>query len=148
MHHQYLNPEQFKSFLIFYARQHPKMPYCQGIHYIAGMVLLKTKEKNVAYSIFCQIIQKLLLPVLVKDFEGMPKKLYLIERVLAIFQPDVYDHLKKEMITPECFAVGWIITCFSSVYQYTHRSYLVEWFWERFVLWGWPQFYRLIVWLL
>ena len=52
------------------------------------------------------------------------------------------------MITPECYAVGWIITAFSSVYQYTARSYLVDWFWERFVLWGWAEFYKLVLLLL
>ena len=52
------------------------------------------------------------------------------------------------MLTPECYAVGWIITAFSSTYQYATRSYLLDWFWERFVLWGWSQFYRLTLWLI
>lgn len=93
-------------------------------------------------------MEKLFLPVFNNNFEGMPLKLYQLDRLLAIFHPDLHEHLKREMITPECYAVAWIITGFSSVYQHTTKSYLVDWFWERFVLWGWREFYRLTLWLI
>jgi hypothetical protein len=47
------------------------------------------------------------------------------------------------MITPECYAVGWLITAFTSTYQYTRESILVDWLWARFLPWGWKEFYRL-----
>jgi len=123
------------------------MPYCQGMNYIAGLLLLKSKTAGDAYCIFKWSMDKLFLPVFKDNFAGMRPKLYILDRLLSIFHPDIYDHLKKEMITPECYAVGWIITAFSSAYQYTASSFLVDWFWERFLLWGWTEFYRLTLWL-
>ena len=112
------------------------MPYCQGMNYISGFLLLKTK-KEIAYKVFSQIINGLFLPTFIDSFSGMKLKLYTLERLIAIYHPDLHEHLKREMITPECYAVGWIITAFTSTYQYTRKSFAVDWFWERFVLWGW-----------
>lgn len=124
------------------------MPYCQGMNYVAGLILLKAEDDKTAYSFFCRVIDTLFLPVFVDNFSGMQLKLYLLERLMAIFHPDLSEHLKREMISPECYAVGWVITAFSSAYQYTQKSFLIDWFWERFVLWGWAEFYRLTLWLL
>ena len=105
------------------------MPYCQGMNYIAGLLLLKSKTPSDAYRIFKSSMSSLFLPVFQNNFAGMRLKLYLLDRLLSIFHPDIYDHLKKEMIAPECYSVGWIITAFSSTYQYTGSSFLVDWFW-------------------
>lgn len=78
----------------------------------------------------------------------MRLKLYLFDRLLSIFHPDLSDHFKREMISPECYAVGWIITVFTSSYQYTMKSFLVDWVWDRFVLWGWKEFYRTAMWIM
>lgn len=42
IHTDKLPPEQLKDFLICYAHEHKDMPYCQGMNYIAGLILLKT----------------------------------------------------------------------------------------------------------
>ena len=76
------------------------MPYCQGMNYIAGLVLLKSKDVHDAYSVFTSVTERLFLPVFRNNFEGMPLKLYLLDRLLAIFHPDLHEHLRKEMITP------------------------------------------------
>ena len=59
----------------------------------------------------------------------MPLRLYVFERLLAIFHPDLSDHFKREMISADCYAVGWLVTAFSSIYQNTLRSAVVEWLW-------------------
>ena len=76
------------------------MPYCQGMNYIAGFFLLKCAEPRDAYRIFKWSMKKLFLPVFNDNFSGMRIKLYTIDRLLSIFHPDIYDHLKKEMIAP------------------------------------------------
>ena len=78
----------------------------------------------------------------------MPLRLYVFERLLAIFHPDLSDHFKREMISANCYAVGWLVTAFSSIYQNTLRSAVVEWLWDRFLLWGWLEFYRVAMWVL
>lgn len=105
------------------------MPYCQGMNYIAGIIMLRTNSVQDAFEVFEGVMSRLFLPVFIDNFAGMPLKLYLLERLLAIFHPDIYDQLRKEMLTPECYAVGWIITAYSSTYQYATKSYLLDWFW-------------------
>jgi hypothetical protein len=118
------------------------------MNYLAGYILLKTKMHPSAYAIFCTVMDKYFLEIFNNNFEGMKLKLYLFDRLLSIFHPDLSDHFKREMITPECYAVGWIITAYTSVYQYTRESVLVDWLWGRFVMWGWREFYKLAMGLL
>jgi hypothetical protein len=119
------------------------MPYCQGMNYLAGYVMLKAHMHPSAYAIFSYAMERHFVQIFTNNFAGMRLKLYLFERLLAIFHPDLSDHFKREMITPECYAVGWVITAFTSTYQYTRQSVLVDWLWARFLPWGWKEFYRL-----
>lgn len=148
IHSNELSPDSLKRFLIFYAREHPALAYCQGMNYLAGYCLLKCGEEERAYAAFSWVMERYFWPVFADSFSKMRGQLYVFDRLLAIFHPDLSDHFRREMIAPECFAVGWIITAFTSCYQYTRSSFLVDWFWARFLLWGWREFYRLAMWLL
>ena len=79
------------------------------------------------------------------EFEVLKIKMYQFERLLGIFHPEISDHFKKQSITPECYIVSWIITLFASSYQYTMESYLIDLLWERFIVWGWREFYRFVL---
>lgn len=71
--------------------------------------------------------------------------MYQFERLLGIFHPEISDHFKKQAISPECYIVSWIITLFASSYQYTMRSFLIDLLWERFIIWGWREFFRFVL---
>jgi hypothetical protein len=36
---------------------------------------------------------------------------------------------------------------FASSYQYTMESYLIDLLWERFIIWGWREFFKFVLWL-
>lgn len=78
IHSESLPPEKLKGFLISYARAHSIMPYCQGMNYVAGLVLLKAEDDSSAYAFFCGVIDKLFLPVFIDNFSGMQLKLYIL----------------------------------------------------------------------
>ena len=73
--------------------------------------------------------------------------MYQFERLLAIFHPEISEHFKRQSISPECYIVSWIITLFASSYQYTLEGYLIDFLWERFIIWGWPEFFRFVLWV-
>jgi len=58
------------------------------------------------------------------------------------------DHFKRQIVSPECYMVSWVIALFSSAYQYTKESYLVDLLWLRFMVWGWREFFKFVLWLL
>ena len=123
------------------------MQYCQGMNYLAGYILLKNNCHQSTYGIFCQVMKKYFVGIFVNCFNGMKKKMYVFDRLFSIFHPDLSDHFKRQMITSECYIVGWIITAFTSTYQYTKKSIIIDWFWKRFYLWGWAEFYKFTMWL-
>jgi ecotropic viral integration site 5 protein len=77
LHTDELSHDRLKRFLLYYARQHPDMPYCQGMNYLAGYVLLKAKMDPSAYAIFCAVMEHHFLELFGNNFAGMRLKLYL-----------------------------------------------------------------------
>ena len=51
------------------------------------------------------------------------------------------------MISSECYIVSWIITLYSATYQYSMESYLVDYLWDKFVVWGWREFFKFTLWV-
>jgi hypothetical protein len=79
--------------------------------------------------------------VFVNEFESLKLKMYQFDRLLN-------DHFKRQMVSPECYIVSWVIALFSSTYQYAKESYLVDLLWLRFMVWGWREFFKFVLWLL
>lgn len=44
--------------------------------------------------------------------------------------------------------MSWFITVFTSAYQYTLKSYVLNVFWDIFLVDGWKGFFRCCMWLL
>lgn len=72
-------------------------------------------------------------------------KMYQFDRILNIFVWEVAQHFKNQMIMSECYIVSWMITLFSATLQITKHSYLVDTLWDRFIVHGWREFFRMTV---
>ena len=144
-HGEQLNPTVLHSLLRTYAYFHKQISYCQGMNYIAGYLYLKTRDEESAYRIFEYLMDVRFKELFANEFQVLKVKMYQFQRLLAIFHPQISDHFKKQSITSECYIVSWIITLFASNYQYTMQSYLIDVLWQRFIVWGWRQFFRFVL---
>ena len=94
--------------------------YKQGLNEIFGpLLLLKSKHKYLTYSsIFCigECLINKYIPNIYRgnDFYALRLSLRLFILLLKYHVPEVYNVLDKLVITPEMYAISWLITLFSS----------------------------------
>ncbi|XP_076816125.1 TBC1 domain family member 1-like isoform X3 [Clavelina lepadiformis] len=93
--------------------------YCQGLSFVAGLLLMHMQSSNEAFSMLCHLMagmgcRKLYLP----DMEALRVAVYQLSRLLHDFHKDLYDHLEKNDVTMMLFAAPWFLTMFASVLSF------------------------------
>ncbi|CAH1786630.1 unnamed protein product [Owenia fusiformis] len=102
--------------LSLYARYNPTIGYCQGMSYIAGMLLMHMEEKD-AFWCFAALIERQ------KYLQGyFDDKLSRIQRHAAVFEklmkqrfPQLSEHIENHGLQPLMFVTPWFMCLFTNL---------------------------------
>lgn len=109
---EYANPRQKKSlFNVLHAcaAKYSDLGYCQGMSYIAVLLLEVTGDENEAFWLFDQLIAKYALSGFWKD--GLPLTrlyLYCLDRLIETMLPKLFSHMKDIDVTPFVLFSSWV----------------------------------------
>eukprot|EP00826_Nyctotherus_ovalis_P026385 TRINITY_DN2060_c0_g1_i7.p2 TRINITY_DN2060_c0_g1~~TRINITY_DN2060_c0_g1_i7.p2 ORF type:complete len:152 (-),score=28.64 TRINITY_DN2060_c0_g1_i7:452-907(-) len=109
-----------RNVLTAFTVYNPRLGYCQGMNFIAGLFYLVYEEEDMAFAMFASLIERENMAGLY--IEGVPllsQQTYQLNRLMAIYLPALHNHLYEEKINAVYFSSGWFITCFAYVIQYT-----------------------------
>ncbi|KAL1501751.1 hypothetical protein ABEB36_007022 [Hypothenemus hampei] len=119
-HHSYfsspLGPGQLALFNLLkaYSLLDPEVGYCQGLSFIAGILLLHMEESR-AFSLLRHLMfRRGMRTQYLPDMVGLQIKLYQLSRLVHDQLPDLYDHLEVCEVAPTLYAAPWILTMFAS----------------------------------
>lgn len=88
--------------------------YCQGISFVAGILLLHIPEEKsfevLKFMMFDLDFRKQYCP----DMVHLQIKLYQLSRLLHDLHRDLYDHFDRLEISPTLYAAPWFLTIFAS----------------------------------
>lgn len=96
-----------------YCDYHPIVGYCQGMGFICALLLVYMDEES-TFWLLHRLITDYGMEGLYK--EGLPdvaRHFYVLERLLQIYTPNLYDHMKSENMDPTMYASQWFMTLFS-----------------------------------
>lgn len=68
--------------------------YCQGMNYVMGFFLLSFENEEFAYRCFAQLLEKVQMPIFTDNFTHLQSNFYVLDRMLSVYIPDLYEHLK------------------------------------------------------
>lgn len=111
-----LGPGQLALFNLLkaYSLLDPEVGYCQGLSFVAGVLLLHMEESKafglLRHLMFRRGIRNQYLP----DMVGLQIKLYQLSRLLHDQIPELYDHLDFHEVAPTLYAAPWMLTMFAS----------------------------------
>ncbi|KAL0281381.1 UNVERIFIED_CONTAM: hypothetical protein PYX00_002384 [Menopon gallinae] len=111
-----LGPGQLALFNILkaYSLLDPQVGYCQGLSFIAGVLLLHMSEEAafllLRHLMFRRGIRKQYLP----DMAALQVQLYQLTRLLYDTLPKLYAHFDKNEVAPTLYAAPWMLTVFAS----------------------------------
>jgi hypothetical protein len=74
------------------------------MNFVMGFIYLVFEEEELTFRCFASLIQRFLKDVLMYDLKNIRVFFYKLDRLLAIFIPDLCSHLKQEKIEAGLYA--------------------------------------------
>ncbi|KAF7248320.1 TBC1 domain family member 1 [Varanus komodoensis] len=97
-----------------YSLLDPEVGYCQGLSFVAGVLLLHMSEeeafKMLRFLMFDMGLRKQYRP----DMTILQIQMYQLSRLLHDYHRDLYDHFEAHEISPSLYAAPWFLTMFAS----------------------------------
>ena len=122
-----------------YSVYNPRVGYCQGMGFIAGMLLLHMHEEE-AFWLLTRLITGYGMEGLYTDrLPKLNEDLWVFERLMLHFLPDVHGHLEEMGVHVSMFATEWFVTIFTSSFPF--RAVLR--IWDVFLLEGYKIVFRI-----
>ncbi|XP_037072482.1 TBC1 domain family member 1-like isoform X2 [Pollicipes pollicipes] len=94
----------------------PELGYCQGLGFIAGILLLHMPEQEsyelLKHMLFALELRKQFMP----DMSPLQIQMYQFSRLVHDHHSELYDHLERYEVSPMLYATPWFLTLFSSQY--------------------------------
>jgi len=103
--------ERLYRVLCAYAHVDPEVGYCQGMGFVAGLLLLYLREAE-AFAAFCVLMRDAgLRELYLEGFGALQLRMW---QLTAMVPVDLSEHLESHGVTPVLFASGWFLTSFGS----------------------------------
>ncbi|XP_076992703.1 TBC1 domain family member 1 isoform X2 [Tamandua tetradactyla] len=97
-----------------YSLLDQEVGYCQGLSFVAGVLLLHMSEeeafKMLKFLMFDMGLRKQYRP----DMIILQIQMYQLSRLLHDYHRDLYNHLEEHEIGPSLYAAPWFLTAFAS----------------------------------
>ncbi|XP_071991447.1 TBC1 domain family member 4 isoform X3 [Engystomops pustulosus] len=97
-----------------YSLLDKEVGYCQGISFVAGVLLLHMSEHQafemLKFLMYDLSFRKQYRP----DMMSLQIQMYQLSRLLHDYHRDLYNHLEENEISPSLYAAPWFLTLFAS----------------------------------
>ncbi|XP_078534476.1 TBC1 domain family member 1 isoform X5 [Lissotriton helveticus] len=97
-----------------YSLLDPEVGYCQGLSFVAGVLLLHMSEEDafnmLKFLMYDMGLRKQYRP----DMIILQIQMYQLSRLLHDYHRDLYNHLEEYEIGPSLYAAPWFLTMFAS----------------------------------
>jgi hypothetical protein len=112
--HEYLQQQLFHVLATF-AHQNSEVGYCQGLNYIAGLLLLATKSEEASFWLLKVLVEKLLPRYYVSNMSGLLIDLDVLNALILKLEPTVHQHIHNIGMPWALGTTKWFICLFSEV---------------------------------
>ncbi|KAL7449296.1 hypothetical protein ACHAWC_001368 [Mediolabrus comicus] len=135
--------ESLRRILNAYALYDEEIGYCQGMNFIAATCLTFMPEEE-SFWLLVAIMNDdpyCMRELFTTDMAGSLETLFVADRLVQKLLPDLHQHLENEGINISMFATQWLMTIFSSSFDFD----LVSKVWDNFLVEGWKVVYRVFI---
>ncbi|XP_012270654.1 TBC1 domain family member 4 isoform X2 [Orussus abietinus] len=111
-----LGPGQLALFNLLkaYSLLDHEVGYCQGLSFVAGVLLLHMAEDQAFFLLRHLMFERGLRKLYLPDMAALQLHLYQLSRLLHDRLPTIYDHFDKHEVSPTLYAAPWLLTLFAS----------------------------------
>ncbi|XP_015602174.1 growth hormone-regulated TBC protein 1-A isoform X3 [Cephus cinctus] len=106
---------QLYNVLLAFAHQNKTVGYCQGLNYIAGLLLLVTKNEETAFWLLKMLIEKILPEYYTPTMDGLLTDIDVLAELVRMKMPDVYQHVTNLGLPWAVITTKWFVCLFAEV---------------------------------
>ena len=108
--------ESLFQILNCFCLNHPSISYCQGMSYVAAVLLIATESPSKAYQLFhWMVIESELSSFYKPTMEGMLDAATKFTELLSIQIPELHAHFAKHMVDALLYATQWFLSMFTTL---------------------------------
>ena len=123
----------------------PEIGYCQGMNFIAGALIDLIEEEEKVFWIFLSFIDNIDMNLLyLKNMPDYSIRLFQLNYFIKLYFPELFNHFKKNQITPDLIFSKWILTIFANYLPF-QTLYKI---WDLFIIDKWKAIFRISIILL
>ncbi|XP_055689479.1 growth hormone-regulated TBC protein 1-A [Lutzomyia longipalpis] len=106
---------QLFNILVAYAHHNKDVGYCQGLNYIAGLLLIVTKDEESTFWLLRHIVESIAPNYHTKSMSGLIVDIAVLNELLRVRVPDVHAHIKVIGLPWAVIVTKWFICLFAEV---------------------------------
>ncbi|CAB0044748.1 unnamed protein product [Trichogramma brassicae] len=110
-----LHQRQLYNILLAFAHQNQEVGYCQGLNYIAGLLLLVTKNEENAFWLLKVLIENILPEYYTPTMKGLLIDIDVLVELVKLKMPDVFQHVENLGLPWPVITTKWFICLFAEV---------------------------------
>ena len=110
-----------------YALHDPGVGYCQGMAFVAGILLMNLEEEHRAFAALVMLMQAAGLRLLyLPGMVALQLRLRQLQELLRRRQPGLCSHLEAHDVSPVIYASSWFLSLFAAEFPYSFTSRILD----------------------
>lgn len=113
----YFEVHQNKLFniLVAYAHHNPAIGYCQGLNFIAGLILIVTKDEEDTFWLLKHLVENVASLYHTNSMYGLQRDIHVISELVRLREPLINEKVNELGIPWAVILTKWLICLFSEV---------------------------------
>lgn len=103
------------NILIAFAHHNSSVGYCQGLNYIAGLILIVTKDEVATFWLLKHLVENVALGYHTKTMQGLQRDIHVISELVRLREPLINEKVNELGMPWAVILTKWLICLFSEV---------------------------------
>ncbi|CAH1133310.1 unnamed protein product [Ceutorhynchus assimilis] len=108
-------PSMLYNVLATFAHQNSEVGYCQGLNYIAGLILLATKDESTTFWLLKTLVEQILPKYYIRTMSGLLTDLEVLNELVKKSEPIVHRHILNVGMPWAMGTTKWFICIYADV---------------------------------
>ncbi|XP_030747883.1 growth hormone-regulated TBC protein 1-A [Sitophilus oryzae] len=103
------------NILSVFAHQNSEVGYCQGLNYIAGLLLLATKHEMVTFWLLKTLVEEILPKYYIRTMTGLLTDFDVLNEIVQKYEPQIHRHIQNIGMPWAMGTTKWFICIYADV---------------------------------
>jgi TBC1 domain family member 6 len=107
-----VHKNEFFNVLVGFSHQNSAVGYCQGLNYIAGLILIVTKDEQASFWLLKHLVENVADQYHTKDMFGLQRDIHVLSELIKIREPLINEKINEVGLPWAVILTKWLICLF------------------------------------